>query len=40
MQLALTVQLPPDQGGVSGSAYYICTREALRTERQIGRAHV
>ena len=33
MQLALTVQLPPNQGGVSGSAYYICTREALRTER-------
>ena len=33
MQLALTVQLTPEQGGLSGSAYYICSREELQTSR-------
>ncbi|KAH9946299.1 P-loop containing nucleoside triphosphate hydrolase protein [Epithele typhae] len=33
MQLALSVQLPVSQHGLEGSAYYICSRGQLHTER-------
>ncbi|TBU66060.1 hypothetical protein BD310DRAFT_803211 [Dichomitus squalens] len=33
LQLSLAVQLPPERGGVSGSACYVTTREALQTDR-------
>jgi hypothetical protein len=41
LQLSLTVQLPPEQGGQSGSACYITTRAKLATTRllEIARNH-